>query len=176
MTVDARPGRRPHTGRHAQAATPAELAEAVAAISNAAGDAQSVMDAATAVAMSVTHAHGAAIEVVEGDDMVYRSAAGSVADFRGLRLRLLTSLSGICVSSRQTLTAHDTENDPRVDREACRRIGVRSMVVVPLQDDAITIGVLKVMSARRAAFHAADVSAVEALARVTADRLTALQA
>src|SRR5690606_23100369 len=71
----------------------------------------------------LTPASGAAVELVEGDEMVYRAASGSVAPFVGLRLAMGSSLSGLCVRSAMVLMSPDTEQDPRVDQAACRKIG-----------------------------------------------------
>ena len=48
------------------------------------------------------------------------------------------------------LSCEDTETDGRVDREACRLTGIRSMVCVPLRQGDNPIGVLKVSASRRA--------------------------
>src|SRR5262245_6093788 len=92
-------------------------------------------------AQRLSGASAAAIELREGDEMVYRAASGSAASALGLRLKIQTSLSGLCVRERVTLMCNDTESDPRVDREACRRIGVRSMLVVPLCTRGEVVGV-----------------------------------
>jgi PAS domain S-box-containing protein len=58
----------------------------------------------------------------------------------------------------------DSENDDRVDREACRRVGARSMVVVPLKRRAATVGVLKVFSPQPKAFDEEDVRTLQLMA------------
>ena len=102
-------------------------------------------------------ADGAAIELAEGDDMVYRAAAGMAAGQIGLRLKVSGSLSGLCVRTGETLRCDDSEDDPRVDREACRRVGLRSMIVMPLKHNGTTVGALKAMSSQPAKFTDADV-------------------
>ena len=99
-------------------------------------------------------ADGACLELAEGDELVYEAASGLAAGFTGLRVKKGASLSGLCMTSNQMWRSDDTETDPRVDREACRRIGLRSMIVMPLRYDERTFGVLKLMSARVAAFTA----------------------
>lgn len=89
---------------------------------------------------------GAAIELAEGDVMIYRSVAGLAEGQLGLRLGLESSLSGLCVRSGMMLESPDTQTDPRVDREACQRMGLRSMLVVPLRHHDSCIGVLKAMA------------------------------
>ena len=52
----------------------------------------------------------------------------------------------MCIEQRETLYCQDSETDPRVNREACRRVGLRSMAVVPLFYEEEVIGVLKIYS------------------------------
>jgi diguanylate cyclase (GGDEF)-like protein len=56
------------------------------------------------------------------------------------------------------LRCDDSETDCRVDLEACRKVGLRSMVVVPLRHQDTVVGVLKVMSERVGAFDDADLN------------------
>jgi diguanylate cyclase (GGDEF)-like protein len=72
----------------------------------------------------------------------------------GLRLERSHSLSGLCVAEGRALSCEDALQDPRCDRAACERMGLRSMVVVPLRHHGVTVGVLKAMS--RQAGHFVD--------------------
>ena len=94
----------------------------------------------------LTGAGGAIVELAEGDDMVYRAAAGMAHNQLGLRLKRQGSMSGQCVADGEPLRCDDSETDPRVDREACRRVGLRSMVCAPLNHNGNTVGVLKIAS------------------------------
>jgi diguanylate cyclase (GGDEF)-like protein len=102
----------------------------------------------------LTGAGGAIVELAEGDDMVYRAAAGMAHRQLGLRLKRQGSMSGLCVEQGQPLRCDDSETDPRVDREACRRVGLRSMVCAPLNHNGTTVGVLKIASPVADAFSA----------------------
>jgi diguanylate cyclase (GGDEF)-like protein len=86
--------------------------------------------------------------------MVYRAAAGVAEGSLGLRLKREGSLSGLCVAEDRILQCDDSETDPRVDREACRKVGLRSMLVVPLRHEGETVGVLKVGAPHTNAFDA----------------------
>lgn len=97
-------------------------------------------------AQDMTRAAGAIIELAEHDVMVYRAAVGAAASQLGLRIPKAGSLSGLCVETGAVLRCDDADVDPRVNREACRKVGLRSMVVVPLVHDAASVGVLKVVS------------------------------
>lgn len=112
----------------------------------------------------LTGADGAAFELLEGEEMVYRAASGTTAPFVGLRLNVHSSLSGRCVLTREVLVCDDSESDPRVDREACRKVGVRSMIVVPLPQSDRLVGVLKVLSAHPHAFQIRDRWTLELMA------------
>ncbi|WP_373534896.1 diguanylate cyclase domain-containing protein [Microcoleus sp.] len=119
----------------------------------------------------LTRADGAVIEIVEGDEMVYRAASGIATSYLGLRLKVGTSLSGKCIATGQIMICEDSETDARVDLAACQRIGLRSMVVVPLfyQDDRV--GVLKVFSAIPSAFTESDIQTLQLMAGFMAGSL-----
>lgn len=103
----------------------------------------------------------------------------------GLRIRIEGSLSGLSVASGEVQLCVDALDDPRVDRVAVAKTGVRSMLCVPLSQQSRGIAVLKVSSRRPGAFCEGDadrlgvlarfldvsVSAASDLARVTADVL-----
>ncbi len=117
----------------------------------------SVMTLVAERAQDITGAAGAIVELAEGEEMVYRAVAGSAQELLGLRLGRKNSLSGLCVASREALACNDSETDSRVDREACRRVGLRSMVCVPLLHEGAAVGVLKVYSPMPFAFGEGDV-------------------
>jgi diguanylate cyclase (GGDEF)-like protein len=103
-------------------------------------------------ALNLSGGEGAVVEVPESGDMVYIAAAGVAESHIGLRLRREGTLSGMCLASGDVLICEDSETDDRVDREACRAVGARSMVVVPLLHDGRRTGVLKVYSSTPNAF------------------------
>ncbi|BDX04790.1 sensor domain-containing diguanylate cyclase [Planctobacterium marinum] len=111
-----------------------------------------VMAIATDRAMKLLEAHGAVIELAEGDDMVYRAASGLMEPCLGLRLSRHSSLSGLCVEKSEILYSADTLEDDRVDKAACIRVGIGSMIVVPLKYEDNCVGVLKVASKNKEAF------------------------
>jgi diguanylate cyclase (GGDEF)-like protein len=100
--------------------------------------------------------------------MVYRAACGLAEGFVGLRVPQGSSLSGLSVRTGTTLRCDDSEVDDRVDRAACRRIGLRSMLVVPLFHAGLSIGVLKVLSAAPGSFDDADAEVLSLMGTVIA--------
>lgn len=127
-----------------------------------------VMMLVTERTLPLIGADGAVIELAEGEDMVYRAVAGTTRPHLGLRLKRENSLSGLCVTLGETLHCDDSELDPRVDREACRKIGLRSMIVMPLKHEGATVGVLKAMSAQPGKFTNADIVLLGLLSEVVA--------
>ncbi|MEO8358905.1 MAG: PAS domain S-box protein [Vicinamibacteria bacterium] len=125
--------------------------------------AQTAMDMIAEHARALTNAAGGVVELVDQAEMVYTAGAGAVADKVGMRLNLESSLSGLAVKTGSVLIADDTETDPRCDRLACRKVGVRSMVVAPLRVGTEIMGVLKVMSDRPTAFTNWDVGNLQIL-------------
>ena len=122
-----------------------------------------VMSLAADSAQRLTKAGGAIVELARGGDMIYGAATGLAKSQLGLRLQREGSLSGLCVEKRQIMRCDDTETDPRVNKEACRLLGLRSMVVAPLDHDGTTVGVLKIASSSADAFGDREVAVLEVM-------------
>lgn len=135
-----------------------------ARVADAALDVDAFMQHVVDAAERLTNAKGAVVELVDGEDMVYRFASAPLMSFVGMRLKRAGSLSGKCVAERHVLRCEDTEADPRVDREACRRIGVRSMICAPLFQRGEPVGVLKVMASEPQRFTQYDVQTLRLVA------------
>lgn len=118
--------------------------------------------------LPLIEADGAAIELAEDGEMVYRAAWGIAKSQLGLRLRIDASLSGLSVITGETLFCADSETDPRVDHMACQKVGLRSMIVMPLKHKGVTVGVLKGMSAQPNKFQKHDMTLLEMLSEVVA--------
>jgi diguanylate cyclase (GGDEF)-like protein/PAS domain S-box-containing protein len=122
---------------------------------------QRVMDVTVSCARVLTSAAAGVLELRERDEMVYRSVSGSAESSLGMRLAVHGSLSGRSVLEGRILMCTDSELDPNVNREACRRVGARSMLCVPLLHEGTAVGVLKVYSPQVAYFDDEDVSTLE---------------
>lgn len=133
-----------------------EIVTALGAVSSSPGTTQALMEDTVGKVMLLTRAGGAVLELVDGDELVYRAASGTVAGFIGMRLNAATSLSGLSVAHKRVIHSLDTETDPRVNLEACRKVGARSMLVVPLLHGTESVGVLKAVSSRPNAFDQID--------------------
>jgi diguanylate cyclase (GGDEF)-like protein len=135
-------------------------------------DLEAVMQLIASRGQELTGANAGVIEIADGDEMVYRVAAGEATPFLGVRLKIATSLSGLCVKEGRVLRSDDTDADSRVDPEACRRVRARSMLCVPLVHHDETIGVLKVYSPTANHFGESDVETLELLSGLIAAHMS----
>ncbi|MDF2544064.1 MAG: diguanylate cyclase with sensor [Herbinix sp.] len=109
-------------------------------------DLSSIMELVTQRSQHITNADGASIELIEQKELVYRAVSGIADMFLGLRLNIENSLSGECIRKREPLISNDIEKDDRVNKAACRKIGLNSMIVVPLICKDDVVGIMKVLS------------------------------
>jgi diguanylate cyclase (GGDEF)-like protein len=129
-------------------------------------DLAEVLMRTTELAQALTGATSAVLELADGDEMVYRAASGTAEPQLGLRILRATSLSGLCVEQDRALLCQDSETDARVNREACRKVGLRSMAVVPIRHDGVCVGVLKVLAPAAERFAAAELEVLELISEV----------
>ncbi|QPQ55684.1 GAF domain-containing sensor histidine kinase [Allosphingosinicella flava] len=126
------------------------------AVTAAGGNLQAVMQAIVDAKGAMPQATGTVVELRDGDQLYYAAASGTSAGLVGLRLALNASLSGMSILTGAPLSCVDSEQDVRVNQAACRKVGLRSMIVVPIPHRGQTVGVLKYYSDRPAAFSDED--------------------
>ncbi len=115
-------------------------------------------------AIAITRADGVAIALAENNRVVLRAAAGKVCPDLGARIDCESGFSGACFSMVQVLRCDDAETDTRVDLQACRRLGARSMIAVPLTGRRHRIGLLEAFSAVPCGFNDSDAKNLSLLA------------
>jgi N-acetylmuramoyl-L-alanine amidase len=117
-------------------------------------------------AVAITGADGLAIALAENEEIVLRAAAGTVRPDPGTRIDRTSAFSGACFRTAQIINCDDTETDTRVNLEACRKMGVRSMVAVPLCGRRRVIGILEAFSSWPFAFNEVDIRNLTLLAEL----------
>lgn len=127
-----------------------------------------IMDLVTRRTQHITNADGACVELIEKKDLVYSAASGIAEKYLGLRLNMENSLSGECIKARLPLISQDIESDDRVNKEACRKIGLKSMIVVPLICGNDVVGVLKVLSTKACHFNNDSIKILELISGLIA--------
>src|SRR5437588_866872 len=110
-----------------------------------------------------TGATGSAIALTRDGEMVCRATTGRTAPDLGVRLDN-AGFSAECLRVGTLQRCDDTETDPRVDAAACRLLGVRSILVVPLWYWGEFMGIFEIFSPRPNAFGERDGQTLHALA------------
>jgi len=132
----------------------------------AAGDhrLETMLATVTDAARQLTGASGAALAMWKEGAMVCRARSGDPAPPIGARLSADTGISGECLRTGKIQHCADTENNPFVDVEVCRSLGLRSMVVLPIQGWRGVNGILEVLSTRPSAFSEEHIATLQQLA------------
>src|SRR5512146_116186 len=114
---------------------------------------------------SLTRAGGAAVALAQDGQMVCRARTGLIAPPLGTAIDVSSGFTGECLRSGKALRCDDSETDPRVDGETCRRLGVRSILAAPIQYERDIVGVIEVFSGDAFAFDEGDVAVLQRLAQ-----------
>jgi PAS domain S-box-containing protein len=139
----------------------------------AGGDFDTVLQALVEAALdAVRPAQGVVVEMRDGDDLVYRAAAGSAAARVGLRFPISDSFSGRALTQEVTIVSGDTAHDDRADKARVANLGIRSLVAVPMARQGQIFGVLKLHSAIPNVFKSRDILIGQMLAGLIAASFT----
>lgn len=111
-----------------------------------------------------TGANGAAVLLERDGEMMCRASSGTNAPELGARVGG-AGLTAQCIKTLQVQRCDDAQSDPRADVEASRRLGVRSVMVLPLLRNGGLAGVLEVFSSRPSAFGERDEVTLQTLAQ-----------
>jgi PAS domain S-box-containing protein len=115
-------------------------------------DQEAVTAAIVERAQRLAGADGASVQWFDANDCVIRQGSGVAAAFVGLRLDRASSLSGVAALSGMPAYSPDTQNDPRVDAEACKKLQARSLICAPLYREGRIAGVLSIIGTEPDAF------------------------
>ncbi len=115
-------------------------------------------------ACRLTGATGAALAMWKDGAMICRARSGATAPPLGAQLSVESGISGACFSTGQVQNCADTESDPHVDVEVCRRLGLRSIAALPIKGWRDVNGILEVFSSQPLAFTDENLSLLEQLA------------
>ena len=114
-------------------------------------------------AIAITGADGVAIALAKDRAIVCRASAGKIAPDPGVKLDPNSGFSGACLRGGEVVRCDDSDNDARVNPEACRALGARSMIAVPLTAKKRVIGLLEAFSSETHGFNESDVRSLNLL-------------
>lgn len=123
--------------------------------------------------MVATAADGAAIALRREDSIVCCATAGNAPGL-GVKLNPDTGLSGRCLCAGEPVLCRDSAAEPTVNAEACRALGLRAALLVPIKGEGSVGGVLEVFSSKPDVFDLGDIAALQRIALVAAQYLPKL--
>jgi GAF domain/Sel1 repeat/PilZ domain len=147
----------------AEGARPASLESVRMKVAEVADDINSAFELIAEYSVRLTGASGAALAFLTDDRMICRARAGDPAPPLGAPLDVRRGLSGECVRTGLIVYCEDMENDPRVDPQVGRALGIRSVMAAPIVSDFRVIGLLEVFSPYPRAFTNANAVVLERL-------------
>ena len=130
-----------------------------------AGDIGAALRLIASRACSITRGTGAAVALAGEGGMTCRAVAGKSAPPVGARVNVSSGFSGECIRLGRPLRCDDSESDGRVDAEACRLLGLRSILAAPVMYERDIVGLVEVFGDRPHAFDDGDLAVVERLAQ-----------
>jgi hypothetical protein len=127
-------------------------------------------------ACSITRGNGAAVALIGENGMTCRAVAGTAVPQLGARVDLTAGFSGECIRTARPLRCDDAESNEWADAEACRQLGIRSILAAPVLYERDLVGLLEVFSTRPFAFDDGDLAVVERLAQTVVMALSRAEA
>lgn len=93
--------------------------------------------------LALLNASGTAIALLDSNELVYRVGAGSAANEIGRRVT--AALNGPSNDvRREILRVENAETDKRIEADICRQFGAISLLILPICERHILVGVLEV--------------------------------
>jgi hypothetical protein len=127
-------------------------------------------------ACSITRGSGAAVALIGENGMTCRAIAGTSVPELGARVDLTAGFSGECIRTARPLRCDDSDSNEWADAEACRQLGIRSILAAPVLYERDLVGLLEVFSNRPYAFDEGDLAVVERLAQTVVMTLSRAEA
>ncbi|MBZ5683802.1 MAG: TonB family protein [Acidobacteriia bacterium] len=113
---------------------------------------EAIADAIADAARVLSGADGTALGLETRGTIVCQACSGEIAPPIGAPINAESGISGECLRTLSMLVCHDAMIDPRVDTEACRSLGIRSVAAVPVRGPMGALGILEAFAARPDAF------------------------
>ncbi len=126
----------------------------------------SILESIAEAAGVLTGANGVAIALRQEGVIICRARSGDIAPELGSPLNADSGISGECLRAAAILVCSDTATDKRVDSEVCERLGVKSIVAVPLRGRTGMVGILEAFSAGTGTFEKDQIEALRALGEI----------
>lgn len=117
-------------------------------------------------AKELTHGARGSVGLVDGDSVVYLTPSSDGGAPAETVMPLVGSVAENALATNASILSDECDTDPRINRDAARKAGIHSVILVPFNDGAVSRGVLVVTSPKPRAFSAVDLDTVTLLAGV----------
>jgi len=139
-------------------------------------DLEAILSVAVERTQELTRADGAAVLLVDGEDLVVRSASGIASSQAAIHIPIASGIFSKWLAEGVPQRLDDLKADSNlvesVERRLIERGGARSLVCVPLQHGQETVGLLLVVAKQTHSFGEKDVDSLRLLAVVISAALS----
>lgn len=132
-------------------------------------DAQQAMQRVSECARHVANATGAAIALLEADELVYRAGSGTAAAYVGRHVAAVLNISSRNQARREILRVENAQVDTRIEAAVCRQFGVGALLMLPVLRKHAVAGVLEVLFNEAHTFDDREVTAYRLMAGLVED-------
>ena len=110
---------------------------------------------------TLTKASGAAIEIIEGDELVIQAASGILENYHGFKVKLHACFSGLAILQKEVININRFSNSLNLNLAIEQNAGIAAMIIGPLIYLGKPIGTLKVVSTKEKVFNENDIQIVQ---------------
>jgi GAF domain len=121
--------------------------------------------------LRITKSAGAAIGILDQNQLTYLAGSGSAAGENGEHVAVKSSLSSACLQTGKILRRPDVATGPQLAPEFRRDSTVRSLIAVPIHRETRIAGVVELRFAEINGFSEDDVYACELMAALMTEAL-----
>jgi GAF domain-containing protein len=121
--------------------------------------------------IQIARASGAAIGILEGKQLRYRAAAGTLTLAVGTDVSVENSLCAPCLQTGEVYRSADINLEFLLDAEQCRRRGIQSLIAVPVFHDGRVGGGVELYYPTPQGFTEQDVHTCQLMAGLVTDAL-----
>jgi GAF domain-containing protein len=122
--------------------------------------------------VEIAHASGAAIGILQGNKIRYRSATGSSALTPGSEVPMERALCFGCLRTGDVIRCGNLNSDFLLDADECRRRGIEALIAVPIYDEDGIAGGLELYFAPGKTFTDQDVHTCQLMAGLVTETFT----
>jgi putative methionine-R-sulfoxide reductase with GAF domain len=153
------------------AETLAEIVEARKLVLTGEADLRGAAGLIVARLLKITKASGAAIGILEKNQLIYLAGAGSAAGETGVQVAIKSCFSASCLQTGKILRCPDLAIAPQQAPEFRRDSAARSLIAVPIHRETRVAGVVELRFAAIDGYSEDDVYACELMAALMTEAL-----